>query len=86
MLFFLAHYIISPAFNNQRLRTKATVKLFVSVALFLYSARALPAAPLESAQRFFLLYLRAESALDSGLFSALLYGGYFLHRAEHKAR
>ena len=85
MLFFLAHFLISPAFNNKRLRAKASVKLLISVALFLSSAWTFPVASPESFLRFFLLYLIAESALDIGLFAALLYGDCFLHRAEHKA-
>ena len=82
----MALYFVSPAFNRQRLRAKANAKLFVSAALFLLSAWTLPSSRSESLQRYFFAYLLAESALDVGLFSALLHGGFLLHCAEHKLR
>lgn len=80
MLFFLAHYFISPLFNPERLRAKATVKLVVSAIIFVVSlkqTRRLSALVLKPAdvQHFYgplFFYLTGEAFLDCACFALLL--------------
>ena len=82
MIFFLAHYFVSPRFNCERLRVKASAKLAVSLLICTVSLRSL--SKLESTASLewpFFFYLAVETALDTALFGILLSTNYEKRRS-----
>ena len=72
MIFFLAHYYLSPLFNNKHLHSKAVVKLLVSGAIFAWAAHERFFSCDEGCAKLLLGYLIIESFLDIILFAVLL--------------